>query len=309
MSVSVTAGVSASRQVVSATLPTVPIAVITFDFDPVLDLGDVTIRWQTVALAATIFITLCIAAAFARRTRLRPDDLLFVVVGIVPGAVIGGRMGAVLGHADFYRSHTGAILDPGQGTLTLSLAVAGGTLTGAIVARLLGAPIRRWLHVAALPVLLGLGAGKLAMVLAAAGQGIPSELPWATAYLGPGPWSTLAPEIPSHPAQVYEAIVALAVLAVLATTFSVGGFIEPTGRAFFIGIAAWAFGRVVVGMLWRDADILGPLGVEQLLTLAVGVTFLALGFVPARAGDRALLRQARPQHGPEWPDPTSRPPF
>jgi prolipoprotein diacylglyceryltransferase len=171
----------------------VPIAVITFDFDPVLDLGDVTIRWQTVALAATIFVTLCVAAAFARRTRLRPDDLLFVVVGIVPGAVIGGRLGAVLAHADYYRANTGAILDPGQGTLTLSLAVAGGTLTGAVIARLLGAPIRRWLHVAALPVLLGIAAGKLAMVLAAAGQGIPSDLPWATAYLGPGPWSTLAP--------------------------------------------------------------------------------------------------------------------
>ena len=301
-----TASVSASRQV-SATLATVPIAVITFDFDPVLDLGDITIRWQTVALAATIFVTLCIAAAFARRTRLRADDLLFVVVGIVPGAVIGGRLGAVLAHADYYGANSGGILDPGQGTLTLSLAVAGGTLTGAVIARLLGAPIRRWLHVAALPVLLGLGAGKLGMVLAAAGQGVPSELPWATAYLGPGPWSTLAPEIPSHPAQVYEALVALTVLAVVATTFSVGGFREPTGRAFFIGIAAWAFGRFVVGLLWRDADVLGPFGVEQLLTLAVGVTFLALAFVPANAG--AVLRQARPQRSPEWPDPSSRPPF
>ena len=284
-----------------------PIAVITFDFDPVLALGDVTIRWQTVALAATIFVTLCIAAAFARRTRLRADDLLFVVVGIVPGAVVGGRLGAVLAHADYYGANSGGILDPGQGTLTLSLAVAGGTLTGAVIARLLGAPIRRWLHVAALPVLLGLGAGKLGMVLAAAGQGVPSDLPWATAYLGPGPWSTLAPEIPSHPAQVYEALVALTVLAVVATTLSVGGFREPTGRAFFIGIAAWAFGRVVLGLLWRDADVLGPFGVEQLLTLAVGVTFLALAFVPANAG--AVLREARPQRSPDWPDPSSRPPF
>jgi prolipoprotein diacylglyceryltransferase len=285
----------------------VPIAVITFDFDPVLDLGDVTIRWQAVALAATIFVTLCIAAAFARRTRLRPDDLLFVVVGIVPGAVVGGRLGAVLAHADYYRSNSAAIFDPGQGTLTLSLAVAGGTLTGAVIARLLGAPIRRWLHVAVLPVLLGIAAGKLAMVLSAAGQGVPSDLPWATAYVGPGPWSTLAPEIPSNPAQVYEAIVALIVLAVVSTTFSVGGFREPTGRAFFIGIAAWAFGRVAVGLLWRDADVLGPFGVEQLLTLAVGMTFLALAFLPG--GARAVLRQARPQHAPEWPDPSSRPPF
>jgi prolipoprotein diacylglyceryltransferase len=285
----------------------VPIAVITFDFDPVLDLGDVTIRWQTVALAATIFVTLCIAAAFARRTRLRPDDLLFVVVGIVPGAVIGGRLGAVLAHADYYRSNGAAIVDPGHGTLTLSLAVAGGTLTGAVIAGLLGAPIRRWLHVAALPVLLGIAAGKLAMVLSASGQGVPSDLPWATAYLGPGPWSTLAPEIPSNPAQVYEALVALIVLAVVSTTFSVGGFREPTGRPFFIGVAAWAFGRVAVGLLWRDADVLGPFGIEQLLTLAVGVTFLALAFLPGRA--RAALRQGRPQNAPEWPDPSSRPPF
>ena len=145
------------------------------------------------------------------------------------------------------------------------------------------------------------------MVLAAAGQGNPSDLPRATAYLGAGPRSTLAPEIPSHPTQVYEAIVALTVLAVVATTFSVGAFSEPTGRAFFIGIAAWAFGRVVVGLLWRAPDVLGPLGVEQLLTLAVGATFLALAFLPARAG--AALRQAKPQHGPEWPDPETRPPF
>jgi prolipoprotein diacylglyceryltransferase len=287
----------------------VPIAVITFDFDPVLHLGDVTIRWQTVALAATIFVTLCLATIFARRTGLRPDDLLFLVVGVVPGAVIGGRIGAVLDHLDYYRANPGAILDPGQGTLTLSLAVAGGTLSGAIIARLLGTSVRRWLHVAALPVLLGIGAGKLAMVLAAAGQGLPSELAWATAYMGPGPWSTLAPEIPSHPAQVYEAIVALAVLAVLASAFSVGVFREPTGRAFFIGLAAWAFGRIVVGEVWRDTDVLGPLGVEQILTLAVGITFLALAFLPARAEDGAVLRQARPQAMPEWPDPTSRPPF
>lgn len=286
-----------------------PIAVITLDFDPVLQLGDVTIRWQSVALVATIFVALCVAAVFARRTGLRADDLLFIAVGAVPGAVIGGRLGAVLDHADYYRAFPGAILDPGQGTLTLSLAVAGGTLSGAIIARLLGTPVRRWLHVAVLPVLLGIGAGKLAMVLSAAGQGVPSELVWATAYVGPGPWSTLAPEIPSHPAQVYEAIVALAVLAILASAFAVGVFREPTGRAFCVGIAAWAFGRVIVGLVWRDAAVLGPFGVEQLLTLAVGVTFFALAFVRAPATDGATLPRAHPQGMPEWPDPTSRPPF
>jgi prolipoprotein diacylglyceryltransferase len=289
----------------------VPIAVIALDFDPVLRLGDVMIRWQTVALAATIFVALCLAASVARRTAMRPDDLLFVVVGIVPGAVIGGRIGAVLAHADFYQSSPGSILDPGQGTLSLSLAVAGGTLSGAIVARLLGTPVRAWLHIAAMPVLFGIAFGKLAMVLSAAGQGLPSDLTWATAYLGPGPWSTLAPEIPSHPSQVYEAIVALAVLALIAMAFSFGVFREPTGRAVLVGIAIWAFGRAIVGMVWRDADVLGPFGVEQVLTLAVGTVFLALTLVPAVLPVPAdqTLPEAPRQAGPEWPDPSTRPRF
>ena len=146
------------------------------------------------------------------------------------------------------------------------------------------------------------------MVLAAAGQGVPSELTWATAYLGPGPWSTLAPEIPSHPSQIYEAIVALAALALIATSFSFGVFREPTGRAVLVGIAIWAFGRAIVGMVWRDADVVGPFGVEQLLTLAVGTVFLALTFVPAVPAD-VTLRQATEQAVPDWPDPSTRPPF
>ena len=265
-----------------------PIAVIALDFDPVLRLGDVTIRWQTVALAATIFVALCLATGVARRSAMRPDDLLFIVVGIVPGAVIGGRIGAVLAHADFYQSSVGSIVDPGQGTLSLSLAVAGGTLSGAIVARLLGTPVRAWLNIAALPVLFGIAFGKLAMVLSAAGQGVPSKLTWATAYLGPGPWSSLAPEIPSHPSQIYEAIVALAVFALIAIVFSFGVFREPTGRALLVGIAIWAFGRVIVGMVWRDADVIGPFGVEQVLTLTVGTVFLALTLVPAVPADQTF---------------------
>ena len=236
---------------------------------------------------------------------MRPDDLLFVVVGIVPGAVIGGRIGAVLAHADFYRSHLGSILDPGQGTLTLSLAVAGGTISGAIVARLLGTPVRAWLHIAAMPVLFGIAFGKLAMVLSGAGQGVPSELAWATAYLGPGPWSTLAPEIPSNPSQVYEAIVALAVLALIAIAFSFDVFREPTGRALLVGIAIWAFGRAIVGMVWRDAGRSRSVRRRAAADAGSRHRLPRPGLrprAPAVPADQ-LLPQATQQSVPDWPDP------
>ena len=133
-----------------------------------------------------------------------------------------------------------AIVDPAQGSLELSLAIVGGTLSGAYVAGLLGAPIGRWLRAAALPLLFVLGSGKLAMVLGGSGQGLPSDLPWATAYVGPGPWGSLAPALPSHPSQLYEGIATLAVLAVLTLALASGRIVLATGGS---SSPRWPCGR------------------------------------------------------------------
>ncbi len=287
-----------------------PNAAIALDFDPILRLGDVTIRWQAVALATTILLALVIAAVVAHAARLRPDDLLFVVVGATPGAVIGGRLGYVLAHADFYAANPAAIVDPAQGSASLALAVVGGTLTGAIVARLLGTAVQPWLHVAALPLLLGIGLGKLAMALSAGGQGALTDAPWATAYLGPGPWGSLAPDLPAHPSQVYEAIVALGVAVVLAALLGRGATGQATGRLFLAGVAAWAAGRLAVGFTWRDPPVLGPLRAEQLLTLALVAGWVWLFAVLPGA---LPLNRSRRRDGstaePSWPEPSSRPQF
>ena len=285
-----------------------PIASIVLDFDPILRLGDVTIRWQAVALTAVVLVALALTALRARRAGLRPDDLLFIVVGVVPGAVIGGRLGYVLGHADFYRDNPGAIVDPAQGSATLGLAVLGGMLTGAIVARLLGTPIRPWLHAATLPILLSIGLGKLAMILVGAGQGIPADLAWATAYAGRGPWGSLAPEIASHPTQAYEGLVALTAALVIALAGRAFG--AGTGRIFLAGVGLWAIGRFAIGFTWRDAEVVGPLRVEQLIALAVVATCAVLLVIrPAGSTVGGVGRDDPATAQPEWPDPATRPRF
>ena len=287
-----------------------PIAAIALDFDPILRLGEVTVRWQMVALAAVVVIVLLLAAAFSRRVGLRADDLLFVAVGAVPGAVIGGRLGYVLGHLEFYKAHPEAIVDPAQGSLTLGLAVGGGILTGAIVARLLGTPARLWFHVAAVPLLVGIGLGKLAMVLSGSGQGMPSGEAWATAFLGEGPWSSLAPEIPSHPSQVYEAAVVLGTLLLLAILAAARAFRARDGRALFAAVLVWSLGRAAVGSVWREPPVLGILRVEQLVALGLAMVSLVGIVVLARRGHAPVAWEDGPPLGsPEWPDPAERPRF
>ncbi len=293
-----------------------PTAVIAFDFDPLLHLaGGLVVRWQTVALAVVIAAALISAGVMARRVELRRDDLLFIVVGIVPGAVVGGRLGYALLHLDYYGSRVIEIADPATGGLELGLAVVGGTLTGAYVARLLGAPVGRWMHLAVMPVLFVLGAGKLAMVLAGAGQGQPSSAAWATAYLGPGPWGSLAPALPSVPSQILEGAVTLVIGLVLGLALSFGAFRSRDGRALLAGLAAWAAGRAVVSLTWRDPAVIGGMNMGTLIAIGIAAGCLVVAAVMTARRRGAAAEPGRPTTAtatptataPTWPEPEERP--
>ena len=266
-------------------------AVLAFGFDASFHVGDLVVRWQTVGLAVAALAGLAWCALIAGRTpafetligespdasgsgetwHMRRDDLLFIVLGALPGAVILGRLGYGLLHADWYARDWRQLLDPAGGSLELTGAVAGGTLTAIYVAALLDAPVGRWLHVAIRPVLLVLAVGKAAEFLGGGGQGtLVSDGAWlATAYTGPGPWGSPGAELPAVPAQLLEAAMAAGVLVLVTLLGWRSGLRRADGRLFAVGIAAWALGRALVATTWRDAAVLGSLKAEQLICLVV----------------------------------------
>jgi phosphatidylglycerol:prolipoprotein diacylglycerol transferase len=315
-------------------LVTVP-AVIALSFDPIVSIGGWHVRLETIALALVLLAALVVAARIAATTpidlsrppdapgptpdepnHLRADDLLYIAVAALPGAVIGGRLGYVLLHLDYYVANPGAILDVSQGSFQLSLAILGGTLSAAAVATLLGAPVGRWLHAAILPLLLAIAGGKAAQVLGGDGQGVPFDGAWATAYLGPGPWGSLAPAIPSHPAQAYEAIAAALVALALLALLGAGAFARRGGGAFALGLGLWAAGRAIVAATWRDPAVLGPLNADQVISIAIVVGCVVVLLVAAGARARRsrmtagahYVADATPDDA-EWPDPATRPRF
>jgi phosphatidylglycerol:prolipoprotein diacylglycerol transferase len=333
-------------------LPSSILAVIELSFSPITQVGQWTVRLETIAIAVAVFVSLIAAVLIARRTpvdltrsaddvdattfepnHLRADDLLFITVAALPGAVVGGRIGYVLLHAEYYAANPGAILDFGQGGFELSLAVVGGTITAVVVAALLGTPVGRWMHAAILPLLVALAGGKLAMVLGGDGQGAPWDGAWATAYLGPGPWMSLAPALPSHPSQAYEGLATAGVALVILGLIAVGAFRRRAGGAFLVGIALWSLARAAVATTWRDPAVVGTARTDQVICLAIaaGALLLLVARAASTRGRRTAPEVAPaedprsvaveaagmpppagasggPTAGtPEWPDPTSRP--
>jgi phosphatidylglycerol:prolipoprotein diacylglycerol transferase len=278
--------------------PIVPTAVLAFDFDPLLHLGDGAVRWETVAIAGAIFASLVVAGLAARAAGLRVDDLLFVVLGLVPGAVVGGRLGYVLLHPAFFTDVPGRILDPGVGSLELTLGVVGGAVTGSLVALLLDGRPGPWLRVATVPTLVLLALGKLAMILGGTGQGQPTTGEPATAYLGAGPWGSLGPAIPSIPSQALEAIATAVVLVVVVGASFLPLLRRADGRLFLVGIAGWAVGRAIVASTWRDPAVAGSLRTEQLIDVAVAFGAVALALVLI-ASNRGRASASDVRHGPQ----------
>jgi prolipoprotein diacylglyceryltransferase len=284
--------------------------VIRFDFDPTVSPFGLTVRLETLALGGVILLMLVLVALMAGRAsgptdaegddaagshsrdsagRLRPDDLILIAFGVVPGAVVGGRLGYGLIHLDYYRANPSALTDPGQGGFALTLAVLFGTLSGLAVARLMAAPIGRWLGVAGIPVLLGLGLGKLATVAGGEGQGTYSDSSWTTSFAGPGPWGSANAGYPALPSQILEGglvLFAAAIVASLPFLLRIRvrrwqGVVRPgwsprrdwsllSGwRGFVTILGLWAVARFVAASTWRDARVFGPLCVEQLVLLGL----------------------------------------
>lgn len=284
---------------------------IRFDFDPVVSPLGLNVRLETLALAGVILLALVIAGLIAGRrraraeeletepgseaTRLRRDDLILIAFGAVPGAIFGGRLGYGLIHLDYYISDPAALLDPGKGSLSLTGALLLGTVTALAVGRLLGAPLRAWLNLAALPLLLGLGLGKLTTALGGSGQGAFSDAPWATSYVGPGAWGSLSPADPAIPSQILEGGLVLLALAVVLLGPPLLRFrpaLRPRPslrhaparewswlvgeRRFLTAVALWASIRLGVAFTWRDARVAGPFGTDQLLLVALDAACLSV---------------------------------
>ena len=302
-----------------------PLAVIEVRFDPIwVTEGALSLllSWQGLAAAAIVFASLLVAALATIRYRparsddvpsdapaLRLDDLLFIAVAVVPGAVIGGRVVHGLDHADVYASDLVALLDPARGSLSLLGAVVGGTLSAAYIARILsgGRPDwRRWLEVAAPLVLFLIVGAKFSQFLGGGGQGVPWAGQQALAFLPPGPWQSVAPTLPSVPSQLLEggwAAIGVLLLAVLARRLRFG-------TVFLWALAWWLAGRIVVAFTWRDEAPLGPFNVEQALAvLVLIVVAVLLGVGRAGAGRTA---GSDTTDGVAWPersiDPTELPP-
>jgi phosphatidylglycerol:prolipoprotein diacylglycerol transferase len=237
----------------------------TIPFDPVLvSIGPLTVRWFGLLLLVGLAVAVWAALRELDRQRLSRAAALDALAWAIPAGVIMGRLVYVLGWWDYYFTHSADIWQLSLDGLSVWGVLVGG---GAVALARLGRDPKRRLRIldAVVPAIaLGIVIGRLGAFVDGSGQGVPSTLPWATQYANP---LAATPDfgVPRHPAQVYDALVALGLWLVLSRLPQRA----PAGTRLASFCLVYGLARVALGSVRGDPAFLFGLQIEQLLALVV----------------------------------------
>lgn len=266
-------------------------------FDPVLvSSGGLAVRPFGLLALVGLVVAIGLSYRAVAQAGLQGRWLLDAAAWGIPVGIVCGRLVAVVGWWDYYVGHAAEITQLGVGGLSLAGALWGGGLVASArlrtrTRRAGGGACRRRLLDAVVPfALLGVAIGQMGAFLEGAGQGRPSDLPWATHYASP---LAAAPDIgvARHPAQLYTVIAALVLFRLLNALPSRWPAGTRTGAFMVLGGAAWA----ALGLVRLEPAFLFGVQIDQMLAaLAVvtGVVYLARVAVEERRA-----RAPRQQHG------------
>ena len=229
---------------------------IVHNFDPVfIDLGMFQIRWYSIAYIAGIILgwmyAIKIIKEIARKhnfTPFKPADFDDLIIYLILGIILGGRLGYVIFYNfEYYSKNLFEILKLWEGGMSFH-----GGLLGVIIATIIFSKIKRinffyFTDIIACVAPVGLFFGRIANFINGELFGKISNLPWAVVFPDSG-------NISRHPSQIYEAILEGIILFILINFFALKKqLLLKTGYVSALFLIFYSIGRII-GENFREPD-------------------------------------------------------
>jgi phosphatidylglycerol---prolipoprotein diacylglyceryl transferase len=265
----------------------------------VVAVGPLAVRWFGLLALLGLGLAVWLSLRDLKRERLSRRVALDALAWALPVGLLVGRVVYVLGWWDYYLLHASELWQLDVAGLSLWGGLLGGMAIAA--ARLKRDPIRRRriFDVVAANAALGIAVGRVGAFLDGHGQGLPSDLPWATTYASP---LAATPDfgVPRHPVQLYEALVALALFVLLRSL--PGRARLPAGARAAAFLVVYGAARMALGAVRIDPAFLFGLQIEQLLAIGAVAFGLLFGLRPVIAARAAARREAATGRAPAAED-------
>jgi len=263
-----------------------------------LSIGPVTIRYYGLMYVIAITLGLFIISRDVKRKKLvcgatgelvSTDDMLDLLLWMIPAAIIGARIYYVAFQWGYYGSHPADIIKIWQG----GLAIHGGVIGGILAVYFFS----RWKRIAfwaltdsiSISLILGQAIGRIGNLMNGDAYGVPTTLPWGIHFPPDSPAGMAYPGQATHPSMIYEMILNLLIFAFLWRLRKKGykdGFITSL---YFI---LYSIDRSIVSFTRGDSLWLGSIRAAHAISAVLVVAFLSFILV------RRLYERARPENPP-----------
>lgn len=260
------------------------------NLDPVIfTLGPISLRWYGLAyLFGFLLATFFVYRIFKRwKLRIDADGVLSIMLCVIVGVVVGGRLGYCLFYGDgYYLANLLEIFAVNKGGMSFHGGLVGALVSGLIAKRLTGIPYLTLVDVGVVPASIALFFGRCANFINGELWGAPTDLPWGVVFGG------AAGQVARHPSQLYEGILEGVVIFVVLYAMTYRR--PPFSRGTYSGVFLLMYGvfRFAIEFV-REPDV-------QLGYLAGG--WLTMGMVlsiPLIIAGVVLLIYARRTRHPQ----------
>lgn len=222
-----------------------PIAFSIFGFD---------IRWYGILIATAMLIASAFLLKRGKTMGLSEDDLMDVIIWVLPSAIIGARLYYVLFYdLNYYLTQPTEILNLRAGGLAIHGGVIGGFLAGWLVTVKKGLPFVKLADVVAPVLVLGQAIGRWGNFFNGEAHGGPTSLPWGIMVDGQK----------VHPTFLYESIWNFIIFLFLLRLLNKKHF---DGQIIALYFVLYSIGRFFIEGLRTDSLMLGPLRIAQVIS-------------------------------------------
>jgi len=248
----------------------------------ILRVGPVTIYSYGLMMALGFIAGDLLLSRECRRRGFDSELGTAIVVWGAIGGLAGARLYDVLDNWPAYMSHPASIIFSGAGFIWYG-GLIGGVVSTWLVAKRHRVPFLTVADMCAAPLVLGMAFGRLGCLLSGDGDwGLPSRLPWAMAFpkaiVGWGPDTVLTldsrgnlvsgfyPGVRVHPTPIYEAILYVAIFALL---WSIRKRVTIEGELFYFYLILAGTARFVVEFVRINPRLLWGLSEAQIISLVM----------------------------------------
>lgn len=219
------------------------------------------IRWYGILISLGMVLGTLIALRRAKQVGIKQDDIIDLVLIVIPAAIIGARAYYVLFNLSYYQGDFMKMINIRQGGMAIHGGVIGGVIAGYIFCRIKKLNFFQMADLTAPSLILGQAIGRWGNYINQEAHGGPTDLPWGIVVDG----------VKVHPTFLYESIWNLCVFAFL---IKYRNHKKYEGQLFLIYLVLYSVGRFFIEGLRIDSLMIGPLRMAQVIslgTMVVGV--------------------------------------